>query len=128
MVRITSALPPASTFFMFKRGIKPEWEDKSNAQGGRFTLKFRSDDPTGVNDAWLNTMLAMIGASLGEQANGCVISFKPRSGFQLRLWTSTCDKTSMEALGKAWKAFLGTSERAKFEPHEKSPTKQAFVV
>ena len=45
-------------------------------------------------------MLGMIGSQL--DANGCVISFKPRSGFKLSMWTATCDRGPMEALGKAW--------------------------
>ena len=47
---------------VFRDGIKPEWTDKMNVDGGRWLLEidrqYRNEQ---LNSKWLETLLAIIG-------------------------------------------------------------------
>lgn len=49
-----------SDYSLFKRGIKPAWEDKAVVEGGRWVAKLPSRLPT-IDDIWLHVSMAMIG-------------------------------------------------------------------
>eukprot|EP00871_Galdieria_phlegrea_P002487 jgi/Galph1/3239/GphlegSOOS_G1944.1 len=55
-----SDIAPKADFHIFKEGIEPKWEDPLNESGGiwQFSLRRSSRD---INDAWINTVLAVIG-------------------------------------------------------------------
>ena len=47
---------------MFRKGIRPEWEDPSFVNGGRFLFKHhRKNHPEMVNKLWEDLVLAFIG-------------------------------------------------------------------
>merc|ERR1711916_43506 len=37
-------MPVGSSFYLFKTGIRPEWEDKANEKGGRWHFNLMSDE------------------------------------------------------------------------------------
>lgn len=37
----------------FKEGIQPMWEDKSNKEGGKWTVNFKGAERISSNDIWL---------------------------------------------------------------------------
>jgi translation initiation factor 4E len=43
--------------YLFKQGIKPEWEDKANVGGGCFKIKI---DKKKSNKLWENTIFCII--------------------------------------------------------------------
>lgn len=48
-------LAPNSNFHLFKQGIRPEWEDPANAEGGKYGIQFpRSKTGDAINDYWMN--------------------------------------------------------------------------
>lgn len=55
-----SQIAPKADFFIFKEGIKPEWEDPMNESGGVWQVSFRRDPSAGsdapINDAWYHTV------------------------------------------------------------------------
>jgi len=54
---------------MFRDEIRPEWEDKMNAQGGHFQFQLKPSVGGGqVDEYWNNLVLGMIGATI-EPAN-----------------------------------------------------------
>lgn len=53
---------------MFRRGIRPEWEDANNAQGGEWHAK--CTDLATVDGWWLNIVLALVGEALGDHSEG----------------------------------------------------------
>jgi len=55
-------------FSLFRRGIRPEWEDANNAQGGEWHAK--CTDLETVDGWWLNTVMALVGETLGEGSEG----------------------------------------------------------
>lgn len=81
-----STLPTVSDYHVFKKGVRPVWEDEENKRGGKWILRLRK----GVCDRyWEDLLLAMVGdqfAEAGEEVCGAVLSI--RSGEDvLSVWT-----------------------------------------
>lgn len=48
----------SSNYHVFKKGIRPEWEDAANANGGKFSIQFpRNRTGESINDYWLNLVI-----------------------------------------------------------------------
>lgn len=47
-----------TNYHVFKKGIRPEWEDAANANGGKFSIQFpRNRTGEAINDYWLNLVM-----------------------------------------------------------------------
>ena len=58
------------TFSMFKKGIRPEWEDPENAKGGEIFL--RKTLPADISDLyWENLILGILGETIEEDDEVC---------------------------------------------------------
>lgn len=81
-----SDLPLVSDYHLFKKGVRPIWEDEENKAGGKWVVRLRK----GVADRyWEDLLLAIIGdqfGEAGEEVCGAVLSV--RSGEDiLSIWT-----------------------------------------
>ncbi|KAL8741225.1 MAG: hypothetical protein Q9190_006143 [Brigantiaea leucoxantha] len=81
-----SSLPSVSDYHVFKKGIRPVWEDEENKRGGKWIVRLKK----GVADRyWEDLLLAIVGdqfAEAGEEVCGAVLSV--RSGEDvLSIWT-----------------------------------------
>ena len=81
-----SSLPSVSDYHVFKKGVRPVWEDEENKRGGKWILRLKK----GVVDRyWENLLLGIVGdqfAEAGEEVCGIVLSI--RSGEDvLSIWT-----------------------------------------
>ena len=93
----------SSDYSLFREGITPAWEDKTCQRGGRWVAK--SDKVKGIDEAWLNVVLSMIGENFSGPTNticGAVVSTR-RSGVKLALWIATRDREEIMAVGKLFK-------------------------
>ena len=70
MVR-PDALPTRTSFSLFKKGIKPMWEDKKNERGGR--IKLSTKNKKYVNKLWEDLLLNLITEKSKDMniINGC---------------------------------------------------------
>ena len=81
-----SLLPSVSDYHIFKKGIRPVWEDEANKRGGKWVIRLKK----GVADRyWEDLLLAIVGdqfAEAGDEVCGAVLSV--RSGEDvLSIWT-----------------------------------------
>ena len=81
-----SALPSVSDYHIFRKGIRPVWEDEENKRGGKWIVRLKK----GVADRyWEDLLLMIVGdqfAEAGEEVCGAVLSV--RSGEDvLSVWT-----------------------------------------
>lgn len=81
-----SSLPSVSDYHIFKKGVRPVWEDEENKKGGKFIVRLKK----GVADRyWEDLLLAIVGdqfGEAGEEVTGAVLSV--RSGEDvLSVWT-----------------------------------------
>jgi translation initiation factor 4E len=85
-LRRPSLLPTVSDYHIFKKGIRPVWEDDANKKGGKWIVRLKK----GVADRyWEDLLLAMVGDQFAEASDevcGAVLSV--RSGEDvLSVWT-----------------------------------------
>ncbi|KAL9596491.1 MAG: hypothetical protein Q9219_005752 [cf. Caloplaca sp. 3 TL-2023] len=85
-LRRPSSLPSVSDYHLFKKGIRPVWEDEENKRGGKWIVRLKK----GVADRyWEDLLLAIVGdqfAEASEEVCGAVLSV--RSGEDvLSVWT-----------------------------------------
>ncbi|GMH74953.1 hypothetical protein TrVE_jg1554 [Triparma verrucosa] len=113
-----------SNYHLFKEGIMPMWEDKSNKEGGKWIITIpKQDSKKGkVDEWWLYTTLAMIGETMdssGLEVCGAVVSIR-KSQDRLALWIRGSEEKVSVAIGQRWKVALEVSDRTvlKFQTHK----------
>ncbi|CEJ55027.1 Eukaryotic translation initiation factor 4E-1 [Penicillium brasilianum] len=124
----TSELGLKADYHLFKKGVRPEWEDPQNKHGGKWSYQFKDKRSVPIDDLWLHAQLSAIGETLeGDGDNevmGVVVNV--RKGFyRVGLWTRTVgksipgDKTTrtpaqgkeiLEAIGRRFKDVLRLKE------------------
>ena len=60
---------PVTAMMLFREGIKPEWEDPSNTEGGhlQFHWKVNGVNPAQLDEYWNNLVLAIVGDSIEHE-------------------------------------------------------------
>jgi translation initiation factor 4E len=53
----TSEIPLKSDYALFKKGVRPEWEDAANEKGGKWSYQFKRS--AGIDELWLYTVLRL---------------------------------------------------------------------
>jgi translation initiation factor 4E len=51
-----SELPQKSDYHLFKKSVRPEWEDVQNENGGKWAYQCRDKRQVDIDDLWLNTV------------------------------------------------------------------------
>ncbi len=90
-----STLPLVSDYHIFKKGIRPVWEDEDNKYGGKWTVKLKK----GVSDRyWEDLLLAIIGDQFSETTeNICGAVLSVRNGEDLlSIWTRVEDAKNVK--------------------------------
>lgn len=122
-IKTASQLPHGSNYHLFKYGVKPEWEDKANENGGKWMISYHPKSKLNIDDFWLNTLLVCIGEGFGDYEDeicGVVISLR-KSGDRIALWTKHWNKeeATME-VGRIFKSNVSDNNNAKigYQRHE----------
>jgi translation initiation factor 4E len=50
----TSEIPLKSDYALFKKGVRPEWEDNANEKGGKWSYQFKRN--VNIDELWLYTV------------------------------------------------------------------------
>ena len=126
-------LGPSSNYHLFKQGIRPEWEDEANAEGGKFGIQFpKNKAGDAINEYWMYLLLAVIGEQLAtdEEICGAVISVR-KSFYRIALWVKTSDdEEKIEKISQELRATLNLAEDIpiEFTAHGESPAKVAAAL
>lgn len=81
-----NTLPHVSDYHVFKKGIKPMWEDEENKQGGKWILRLKKGVSTRY---WEDLLLAIVGDQFAEAGNdlcGAVLSIRNNEDV-MSIWT-----------------------------------------
>ncbi|KAI8583581.1 hypothetical protein K450DRAFT_221810 [Umbelopsis ramanniana AG] len=122
-----SRLDISSNYHLFKKGVRPEWEDPANEHGGKFSVQLpKNRTGEAINDLWLYTLLACIGEQLPneDEVTGAVVSVR-KVFFRISLWTKTSDNREvLDGIGKKLKETLNIPNMPlEFTPHSDAATK-----
>ena len=94
-----NTLPRGCEFFLFRKGIKPLWEDEANFGGGRLFLSMKKDVIT--NKVWEDLQISMIIAKdYLKFLCGCVINIRTSEVF-ISVWIKECSDEKREEI-KLW--------------------------
>jgi len=98
-----STLPAGANYQLFRKAVKPTWEDPANARGGEWNLALPARCAE-LDAYWLKLCLASIGGELRPEdgAEVCGVSLSVRKGgvLRLNLWTKTkADGDAQRAIG-----------------------------
>jgi translation initiation factor 4E len=56
-LKLPSQIPAGANYHLFKKGIKPAWEDPHNKKGGKWTFsQNKTKRDMDLNEIWLNTV------------------------------------------------------------------------
>ncbi|KAJ3274501.1 Eukaryotic translation initiation factor 4E type 2 [Terramyces sp. JEL0728] len=127
-LRTPNDIPASSNYHLFKEGVKPMWEDKENAKGGKWTYsQARNKRDKDLNLNWIKTMLAIIGEQFthNEEITGAVLSIR-KTADRISLWTKTFDdKEKTLEIGNEFKQSVGITEKIGFQAHTDTAVKNA---
>lgn len=91
----TSDLALKSDYHLFKKGVRPEWEDVQNKHGGKWAFQFKDKKAVNIDALWLHVMLAAVGENLEDEDDnevmGVVVNVR-RGFYRIGLWTRTIGK------------------------------------
>ncbi|KAJ3038342.1 hypothetical protein HDV00_000763 [Rhizophlyctis rosea] len=111
-VQKASQLAAGSNYHLFKEGVRPEWEDPTNAKGGKWVLPIPKPKKGELDQLWLYTLLACVGEAFPDQDEVCgaVVSIRKQQD-RISLWTrSALDEDKQRRTGEQWKRSLGLGE------------------
>jgi hypothetical protein len=101
-----------NSFSIFKKGIKPEWEDNANKSGGEWFCRKRME-PAQLDEYWLNLVLGMIGETIdkGNEITGCRVVDKSKQQiiYRMELWFRRSDMTIANELKEKMQECLADS-------------------
>ena len=86
-------LMPNTDYMLFKKGVRPEWEDAQNKDGGKWvvTLPIEEDMEEECDNAWIKILVTLISGNIEanemENINGIVLSVREKH-LRLSLWCS----------------------------------------
>ncbi|KAL1994445.1 hypothetical protein VTN49DRAFT_1915 [Thermomyces lanuginosus] len=150
----TSELGLKADYHLFKKGVRPEWEDAQNKHGGKWSYQFKDKRSVPIDELWLHAQLAAIGETLENEGDNEVMGVvvNVRKGFyRIGLWTRTTGKSIpgdpltegrspaksreiLENIGRRFKEVLRVEDQIEFSGHTESAhagtsrAKAKFVV
>jgi len=123
-----SRLKSGCDYSLFRTGIRPEWEDSQNREGGKWhfsTLKQYRE--TELDTHFVEMAMMLIGENedpeVMEQLNGIVVSARPKND-RIALWTKTVNNRLVDQAGQIMKKTLRCKPRSlEFITHRDSASK-----
>ena len=106
-----SKLEKNSNYHLFKKGIKPMWEDEANANGGKWVLTMKNN-PQLLDRCWNWLAMALVGEDLdeGDEICGAVVSLRSKVD-RIQLWTRSKDDVErINGIGRKMVKTLDVSE------------------
>ncbi|OHT04932.1 Eukaryotic initiation factor 4E family protein [Tritrichomonas foetus] len=97
----SAQLPKGCRYYIFKRGVRPVWEDKANNGGFEISI----EHPTAkakrqkITDRWIDLVLSVLGESMphSELVNGVEFTVRATT-FKVSVWTSPCSQNDANAI------------------------------
>ena len=102
---------PGIEFQLFRGDIKPLWEDESNKNGGKVSIKLCKDYTTII---WEEMIFALIGDVLPEKINGIIVSSRKEMNI-LQIWFNDWSEEGNNNIKKMIRDLLQIPPEVTFE-------------
>ncbi|XP_068141213.1 eukaryotic translation initiation factor 4E1 [Drosophila tropicalis] len=88
-IKPPSEIKLGSDYCLFKKGIRPMWEDDANVHGGRWVINLNKSTQNDLDHFWLDTMLCLIGecCDYSDELCGAVVNIRGKSN-KISIWTA----------------------------------------
>ncbi|KHO01464.1 eukaryotic translation initiation factor 4E-4 [Metarhizium album ARSEF 1941] len=122
-----STLPVVSDYHLFKKDVRPIWEDEVNRKGGKWVVRMKK----GVADRyWEDLLLSLIGdqfGDAGEDVCGAVLSMRNGEDI-LSIWTRTAGGRVLK-IRETMKSVLNfpPNTRVEFKTHDSSIQQRSAI-
>ncbi|OQR73226.1 eukaryotic translation initiation factor 4E isoform 1 [Tropilaelaps mercedesae] len=97
------------SYYLFKKGIRPEWEDPVNELGGKWVLTHGKASP---DQLWQELVLLFIGGAalddLSAHITGIYFAHKRTYVCQVSVWLDTTDRVIVKRIGDIIRTTLQT--------------------
>jgi len=127
-IKSASEIRNGCSYFVFKDGLKPMWEDEGNRHGGRWLINFDRRQRNQLDDKWLEVLLCLIGEAFDEDGDdicGAVVDIRGKVD-KISVWTADCkNKERIMNIGKKIKQRLQLEQSIQmtYESHSDTQTK-----
>ncbi|XP_019874827.1 eukaryotic translation initiation factor 4E-1A isoform X1 [Aethina tumida] len=131
-VKPASELRQGTDYSLFKKGIRPMWEDEANKRGGRWLLSLEKRQRNNELDRyWLDIILCLIGEAFehSDDVCGAVVNIRQK-GDKIAVWTSDASNSAaVMEIGKKLKDRLHIPPRTTlgFQVHQDTIDKTGSV-
>ncbi|KAJ8974357.1 hypothetical protein NQ317_001318 [Molorchus minor] len=108
-IKPASELRQGSDYSLFKKGIRPMWEDDANKKGGRWLLSLeRKQRNNELDRYWLDILVRL--SEHSDELCGAVVNIRQK-GDKIGIWTANADNRGavMEIGGKLKRKTTTTS-------------------
>jgi len=119
-------------FCLFKKGIRPMWEDEANVKGGRWVITLTKSNKTDLDRFWLDTMLILIGESCdyAHELCGAVVNIRLKNN-KISIWTAngSNEAAALEIGGKLRDGLrMESAYVLQYQLHKDTMVKQGSMV
>ncbi|KAF5909543.1 extracellular calcium-sensing receptor, partial [Clarias magur] len=133
-IQKASKLSSGCDYSVFKDGIAPMWEDRSNKCGGRWLITLSKQQRHSELDRfWLETLLCLIGEGFGPYSRdvcGAVINVRAK-GDKIAIWTTNTENAeAVTCIGRKYKESLGLPVKLVigYQAHADTATKSNSIT
>lgn len=114
-----------ANYHLFKKGIKPMWEDPGNMKGGKWVLLLRGGDKNLSDVVWENVVLGLIGETLDSEDEICgAVMSRRKAGDRIAVWNKNREnETAVLTVGRKLKSLFGLDPnkvQVSYQSHEDS--------
>ena len=133
-VKRASSLAFGANYHFFKSGVRPEWEDPANSQGGRWSIRIVAEDAATIDSTWERVLMSLIGEYIFEPLesahpgiestiSGAVMA-RRRLNTRIELWTTKCfEGDILEEMDARIREIVCLDVKLEFRPHAKHRSK-----
>ncbi|XP_016987308.1 eukaryotic translation initiation factor 4E1-like [Drosophila rhopaloa] len=119
-----SKLKLGSDYSLFKKNIRPMWEDPTNIQGGRWLIIVRGTSKDELDIIWLDVMLCLIGEACDhcDQICGAVVRIRNKVS-KVSIWTNDAkDEDAILEIGYKLREVvrMGNNNTLQYRVHKKT--------
>lgn len=131
-IKTPSEIKMGSDYCLFKKGIRPMWEDEANVRGGRWVITLNKSNKSDLDNFWLDTLLVLIGESC-EHSNelcGAVVNIRGKNN-KISIWTAngSNEAAALEIGGKLRDGLrMESAYVLQYQLHKDTMAKQGSLV
>lgn len=107
-MKLPSALPIGASYYFFKKGIQPAWEEEPNKNAGAWKILISNEMANDLNLLWSDLLFTLISDGFRELSNYlCGITCNTRQGnHKITIWTVKTTRENHEYIMKIGKILL----------------------